>query len=461
MTEEPRWTAWKAYLDALGLTGDLNTGIRQALRDELTFNIPRGRTSGVVWQYGGGVVKGAMEKLIHPRYAEETPDGTVLISDYEGNRVFEVAKDSLETIWEYPITQPNVAHRLADGSTIMTGVGTEIIQVNQAGTIIWRYQIPEATAIYDALKIDGEMVITYFTGPFATAVGHVRKINHATQATIWDANTGTPSRPTAIFHIIDQHGGRPSFAPGRDGDYLIGDSFFRLFELRDVDQAIVWQYGVPGERLHAHNRLGWTSMAVIGWSDINYSQMFIACADHGQIIAINRQTQKQWQYGWSPFPGSGLHNSSRGPLLNTPDSINFTEHGTMLIADSGGSKVIEILLTKPEVPREWAHLFWEEEIRDVLAHDSLVAETGWYPWRSKIITVENGLDQNVSVQVEGSRRANFTNVYPVGAPITVNTVSTQAIVISDPVQFLRIEVTAAVLPTSGSLTAIVEMFDDG
>jgi len=456
-------TDLKEAIRTLVRPGDVTnpTEMRTVIREELDRKY-LGRDIGVVWQYGGGVVGSKQDLLVeHPRYAEETPDGAVLISDYFGNRVFEVDKGSMDVIWEFTdLDEPNCAHRLANGNTMIVDSGNErIIEVNPAGAIVWTYTLAGSN-MYDAVLVEAnELLITYFTGAFATAVGHVRKINYPAGTTIWDVNVGTPSAPRCIAL-------ETSLVSMEYGNYLIGDAYNRVFELRDSDQAIMWTYGVLGENIHAFNRGTWMAGVCIGWTDSPGKTVFIADAQAGRVFAINREEHTVWQYGWSyPRPLIGVPTTTvrhrPGILLNTPDSVFITKRGTLLIADSGGSKVVEILLREYEIPREWARLFLEEEIRDALAHNSYVAETGWYPWKSKLITVENGLDQNVDVQVEGSRDGTFTNPYDIGAAVTVNAGTTEAIVINDPVQFLRLEATAAGVPTSGSLTSTVEMFDDG
>lgn len=326
--------------------------------------------SGVIWQYGGGPIKANMEKLIHPRYAEETPDETILISDYEGNCVFEIGRD-FTLKWEYTnLNRPCGAHRLDNGNTLIAdSLNQRVIEVDEDGKIVWLYDT--GTPVYDSILFDDYVVMTLPDVPV------VRKIRYSTKETEWEKAYPAGSSPRSIQRIVDQHAGRPSFAPGRDGDYLIGSARGYVTELRDSDQSIVFSYGAVGEMRHAHDRLAWAASATIGWSDINSCLMFITDGEYGRVFAINRDKVVVWQYGWSyPYDGNAFNNLRPGPLLQTPDSVRFTKHGNLLIADSGGSKVIEVVFKDYKVPREWAHLFYEEEIRDTNTHDSFVAETG-------------------------------------------------------------------------------------
>jgi len=91
-------------------------------------------------------------------------------------------------------------------------------------------------------------------------------------------------------------------------------------------------------------------------------------------------------------------------------------------------------------------------IRDVNPHysdavDALKAEKG-------VFLIKNGLDKNVSVQVEGSYTPDFIDSWDVSTPVTVN-LGTNGVKILpvDYYPYLRIKVTAALVPTAGTLSA--------
>jgi outer membrane protein assembly factor BamB len=407
---------------------------------------------GVVWKYGGGPVKSHMIKLMHPRYAEETPDGTVLISDREGNIVFEVDKDTLRTVWSYRILLPNGVHRLDDGTTLIAGIDTDgyglVVRVDKSGNEIWRYKLPKTGEARDALLVDDKVICTYGS--------NIRKVDYATKTVVWDVDVGT--YPCGLFHIVPQNNNiKPSFASDRSGDYLVGDGSGRVFEIRDSDGAIVWQYGSPGSKtMHAYNKLGWATSAVIGWSDTDTPFMFISDAQFGRVFAINRDTHTVWQYGYSHFYRGSNSLFGAAPYLITPDGISITSQGNLLIADSGGSKVIEIVIKPYRIPVEWAHFFEGLAIRDTSAYYSDVAETGWYPWKRILIYIINWHDQPVNIEVQGSWRASFNNAYT----ITSKSVTTNDVITLDNYhKFIRLKASCTTAPTSGGLTAFAYMFE--
>jgi len=399
------------------------------------------RETGIVWQYSGRhSVGGKMIKLIHPRYAEETPDETILIADYEGD-VIEVDRAG-NIVWSYSIPHPETAHRLDNGNTLIASP-SKIIEVNHAKTTVWEL----SGSFSDAVKI-GDYII-------ATTGDTLKKIDYATKGTIW-SKTISGAFLRQIFVYEAQHlNVKPSFATNKDGDYLIGDANGALYEIRDSDQTIVWQYG-NREKRHAYNRLAWCAGACVGWSDWNAALMFITDSEFGRVFAINRDKHTVWQYGWSHGFYLTQFIKRPSPLLNTPDSVRFTKRGNLLISDSGGSKVIEIVFKEYNLQREWAELFSAYSIRDTATHDSLVAETGWYPWSRVYITLNNWHDQPLSVTVQGDvSRATFTAPFDI---TTIDLTARQIYHVDDPPPFLRVRASASIAPTSGAFTAIVHMF---
>ena len=100
-------------------------------------------------------------------------------------------------------------------------------------------------------------------------------------------------------------------------------------------------------------------------------------------------------------------------------------------------------------------VFEDEEIRDIAAHNSSIGACSYY----NVITiwVENGLDQNVSVQVKGNRVNDVAGAVDIGDAFDVATVDREARTM-EPVDegflpYIFIEVTAAGVPTAGDLNA--------
>ena len=100
-------------------------------------------------------------------------------------------------------------------------------------------------------------------------------------------------------------------------------------------------------------------------------------------------------------------------------------------------------------------IFEDEEIRDTNAHNSDIGACSYF----NVITiwVENGLDQNVSVQIKGNRVDSTTGAVDIGVAFNVATVDREARTMEPTdegfLPYIFIEVTAAGVPTTGDLNA--------
>jgi len=100
-------------------------------------------------------------------------------------------------------------------------------------------------------------------------------------------------------------------------------------------------------------------------------------------------------------------------------------------------------------------IFEDEAIRDAVAHNSIIGDSRYF----NIITiwVENGLDQNVSVQIKGNRVNSVVGAVDIGAAFNVVTVDREARTMEPTdegfLPYIFIEVTAAGVPTAGNLNA--------
>jgi len=94
------------------------------------------------------------------------------------------------------------------------------------------------------------------------------------------------------------------------------------------------------------------------------------------------------------------------------------------------------------------------QIRDTAEYTSTVSDNrGYVP---KTIIIENGLDQQVSVQCEGSRDSSFTKPLLIGSAFNVAATSDDYKTVSDYFPYFRTKTTASVAPTTGGLTAYFE-----
>lgn len=94
------------------------------------------------------------------------------------------------------------------------------------------------------------------------------------------------------------------------------------------------------------------------------------------------------------------------------------------------------------------------QIRDTVQKVSATSDNrGFIP---KTLIVANGLNQLVNVSVFGSRNANFSNELQLGSTLAVAAATNSYATISDYFPFIRAKVTAAVAPTTGSITLSLE-----
>lgn len=85
-------------------------------------------------------------------------------------------------------------------------------------------------------------------------------------------------------------------------------------------------------------------------------------------------------------------------------------------------------------------------IRSTSTQDSSVSASGEFS--AKTIITENGLNQSVSCQLQGSRNSTWFNI---GSPFVVTASTNQYQTVSDYFPKYRIQATCSVAPSSGSL----------
>jgi len=124
------------------------------------------------------------------------------------------------------------------------------------------------------------------------------------------------------------------------------------------------------------------------------------------------------------------------------------------------------MLRLPEIP-EYGYpspayggdfFFWRFEIRDTADHYS----DSWDSYRSVVnfrgfskgtVFVNNGLDQDVTIQLQGSRQLGFDYVCNIGSSFTVSSGAASYETFTDPLPYLRLRASCATAPTSGALDA--------
>jgi hypothetical protein len=93
-------------------------------------------------------------------------------------------------------------------------------------------------------------------------------------------------------------------------------------------------------------------------------------------------------------------------------------------------------------------VFSAEAIRDTSNHNSGVSNTGEF--QAETITVENGLDEQVTLQLQGSR--DETTWFDVGASFNIPASTDDYETVTDYFPCYRLQASCTVAPTTGTLT---------
>ncbi len=144
----------------------------------------------------------------------------------------------------------------------------------------------------------------------------------------------------------------PAFA--KPGDILISDQFNnRVIEVDAARGAIVWHWGVGPNDISPNSAVGVNDALRVGDFTLISGTSAPAgteprcpsgCADN-RVFFVDRAGRIVWQYGTFGVTGSGWNQ------LNTPVQATWTPRRTVLIADQGNQRVIEVTL--------YHHIVWQ------------------------------------------------------------------------------------------------------
>jgi hypothetical protein len=96
-------------------------------------------------------------------------------------------------------------------------------------------------------------------------------------------------------------------------------------------------------------------------------------------------------------------------------------------------------------------VFTAEAIRDTSEHTSAVAKTGEFT--AQTITVENGLNQQATLQLQGSR--DGTVFFDINDPFNIPASTNDYETVTDYFPCYRLVASCAVSPTTGTLTCYI------
>ena len=217
----------------------------------------------------------------------------------------------LPGVLEFPCT----AVRLANGNTLVAdagdeiGAGSEVIEVDPTGQVVWNYHGPLRFAHSAVRMANGNTLIADTTNDRVIEVSPEKEIVFSTDDL--DGGTGTLSDGSRLYY--------PNNAIELpDGNLLITDRNNDRALVIDHGGQVIWQYA-EGIR-HPHN----AEMLPDG-------NFIIADSDGNRIIEVTPDKELVWSYG----DGS-------------PETLSWPRHacrladGNTLITDSKNSRVIEV-----------------------------------------------------------------------------------------------------------------------
>ena len=96
--------------------------------------------------------------------------------------------------------------------------------------------------------------------------------------------------------------------------------------------------------------------------------------------------------------------------------------------------------------------FTDEAIRDTSAHNGNTVYNG--DFQIKTLIIENGLNQQVSLQCQGSGHSDFSNSFNIGSPFNVSASTNTYQTCDSYFPYWRAVATCASSPTTGDLSVI-------
>ncbi len=209
------------------------------------------KTGKIVWHYGHAGVHGSLPGYLYiPEDSYGMPHNQVMITDPGNERAIIVNRNTGQIQWQYGHTGvegllpgylywTNNAVPLSNGTTLITdgaapGLPQRILDVNQAGHIVWTITLP-AVIHYpsDAMPVGPGL---YALADYHTPAG-LYVINQKGQI-VWSYRV--TSGPGKLRHAS-------SINRLPNGNFLVSDDHNdRVVVIDPVTHRIIWQYGTTG-----------------------------------------------------------------------------------------------------------------------------------------------------------------------------------------------------------------------
>jgi len=209
---------------------------------------------------------------------------------------------------------PCGVERLSNGNTLITdggywsGFGSEILEVDPLGQIVWRYSDGLLFSHSAKLTKKGNILISDTWNNRVLEVTREGEIVWTSDN--WSERTGKLNDGSHLFYPNDAE-------ETEKGTYLISDrNNNRMVEVTREGE-IVWQYK---KLRHCHDA-----------DRLKNGNTLVASSDENKVIEVDREGNIVWSYG------DGTPN-----VLNWPRDADRLPNGNTLITDSKNNRVIEV-----------------------------------------------------------------------------------------------------------------------
>ena len=210
---------------------------------------------------------------------------------------------------------PCDVERLANGHTLIAdagaldGTGSEVVEVDPLGQIVWRYDEGLQFAHSAKRLANGNTLIADTTSNRVIEVTPDGRL--AFSSDDWSGGSGRLSDGTHLHYPNDAH-------ELPDGTLIITDRNNDRCVIVDRHGTVVWSFS-EGIR-HPHN-----------CDVLSGGNVLIADSDGRRVVEIDRDGQIVWSYG-----------DGRPETLNWPRDADRLDNGNTLITDSKNSRILEV-----------------------------------------------------------------------------------------------------------------------
>ena len=228
----------------------------------------------------------------------------------------------METIYDKPeerfgvLDFPCGAERLANGDTLIADAGdeirrgSEILQVDRNGQIVWSYT-EDLVFAHSAQRLpNGNTVITDTTHNRVIEVTYEKEVVFDSNS--WGGGTGRLSDGSHLSYPNDAH-------LMHDGNLIVTDRNNDRCVIADKAGKVVWEYS-EGIK-HPHNA-----------DPLPNGNVIIADSDQNRVIEVSRDKRIVWSYG----------DKEGHEKLAWPRDADRLENGNTLICDSKNARVLEV-----------------------------------------------------------------------------------------------------------------------